>query len=135
MQTTAMAAIGMAPVIMPFLSVVIIVLLVLYFGYRRRRAVQETIRAAIQSGQTLTPETIIALGAEQAKKRKDLEIYWGVSLIAVAVACIVFGWAGETFASGENTLAVMAGVAAFPGFLGIALLGLGIYRRRGEAED
>ena len=135
MTATAMGFFGVLPMIMPFIALVIIVWLGLLYGSRRRREVQETIRAAIQSGQALTPETIAALGAEPNRRRKDLDIYWGVALIAVALACIAFGWAGETFAAGDNTLAVMAGVAALPGFLGIALLGLGVFRRRRGAED
>ncbi|MCW5723568.1 MAG: hypothetical protein KIS81_01275 [Maricaulaceae bacterium] len=117
----------------PFIMVIAIVWLVYWFGSKNRRAVHETIRTAIQSGQQLTPETIKALGAPQAKKGGDVTS--GVVLIAVALAFITLGWAIQTV-EGENAFVIMTGVASFPGFIGLALLGLAIARRRGgKAED
>ena len=51
-----------------FMMPVFIVGIVMYFGSRNRAAVLETVRAAAQHGQQLTPETIRALGMPRRNK-------------------------------------------------------------------
>ena len=99
---------------------------------RAQREVQETIRAAVQAGQTLTPETISALmpdiGVRKAAGRGDLR--WGLSLLAVALAVLIVA-ALSPVGNGEDVPDVrplVAGLAAFPGLLGLAFLVLHLTR-------
>ncbi|MGD2131829.1 MAG: DUF6249 domain-containing protein [Maricaulaceae bacterium] len=102
-----------------------IVWIVQAYGSRTRREIQETVRTAIQSGQNLTPETIRALGVKPTSKGWDLR--WGVVLLAIAAAMITLAATIPL----EHELGGVAdggviwplvGSAAFPGFVGVALV-------------
>ena len=128
----------------PFLMVAAIVGFVSWSNVSKKRAVMETVKEALRSGQQLTPETIEALGA----KDKDEggggagDLKGGLILIAVAAGLIVLGLAiGPTVAMEEpdapNMVILMGAVASFPGFIGLVLVvfGLGklIFGRRKNA--
>lgn len=103
----------------PFLTVFGIVWIACWFNSGNRKQVQETLRAAINSGQQLTPETIKALGAPVHNKDRDTTI--GAVLIAIAVAFVVLGLA-LFVTQGDSSLAIiMAAVASFPGLVGAVL--------------
>ena len=109
-----------------FTVIAVIVWIVFFYGARQRREVQETIRVAIQSGQNIEPETIRALGVKPSSKGGDLR--WGVVLLALALAVLTLA-VTIPLDSGirENVGAVLwplIGVAAFPGFVGLALVAL-----------
>jgi hypothetical protein len=79
------------PIIM-FLSLAAVLIAMLWFRYRARDGMQQTIRMALDKGHELTPEIIDRLGHPKASKYKDLRlgIIWlaiavGLALIAVAV--------------------------------------------------
>lgn len=117
----------MGPLTM-FGSVVLIVWIVYWFGARNRQAVLETVRAAMQNGTVMTPELIRALGMPQRKKGGDLR--WGIILLAIAAAFICLGWAiGTVDDDARQAFVIMSGVAAFPGFVGIALIAMGVLMR------
>ncbi|MGY6627935.1 MAG: DUF6249 domain-containing protein [Oceanicaulis sp.] len=115
----------------PFIMVVLIVATVFFFSSRNRREVLETVREAIRNGQTLDPETIKALGMPQNKPGNG-DLKAGLILIAVAMALIVLGWViGSTAdmpSGAPDPLLMMAGMAAFPGFIGLVLTGFGVAR-------
>lgn len=117
--------------IAPFLMVVLIVAIVYFFSSRNRREVLETVREAMRNGQTLDPETIKALGMPE-KKSGNGDLKAGLILIAVALALIVLGWViGSTAdmpSGAPDPLFMMAGMAAFPGFIGVVLTGFGVAR-------
>jgi hypothetical protein len=103
--------------------IVAIVWLAQAYGSKNRSDYQATVRTAIERGVPLTPETLKALGAPQRTRFADIRL--GLIWVAVALACAVFGWAVNDASEGE-AMRVFLGFAAFPGFIGIALLGFGI---------
>lgn len=114
-----------------------IVLIVQAYGHSGRKQIQETIRVAISNGQTLSPETIKALGAKPAKSNGDLR--WGVILLAIALAFITLAFAipaGDLVHGGimNETIWPLVGVAAFPGLVGIALIALHFMLRETDEE-
>lgn len=96
----------------------------------KRRQVMETVRDAIRSGQTLDPDTIKALGAQEKPKGGDLKS--GLILIAVAAAFIVFGMAIGSAEVGDapEIVPIFTAIAAFPGFIGVVLVLFGLINAR-----
>lgn len=110
----------------PFLMVVLIVGFVFYFGHKNRREVLETVRQAAANGTTLTPEVIRELGASGKKPSEDNGVRAGVILLAVAAACVVLGFTLQAASGEPEIFPVLTGVAAFPGFIGAALIATGL---------
>jgi len=119
----------------PFIMPVLIVAIIFYFTSRNRQSVHETVREAIRQGQTLDAETVKALGMPQKKKGGDIRA--GAILLAIAAALVVFGvmfnmasaWAEPEFPY------VMTAIAAFPGLIGLVLIGFGIANSKRDKED
>ncbi len=107
-----------------FVMVVAIVWVAMAYASRNRAAFLDTVRAAIERGTELSPELIRALGAPRGARYSDIK--WGCIWIGVAAACITFGWALGSVEPEEELFYIFLGIAAFPGFVGIALLGYGI---------
>jgi Domain of unknown function (DUF6249) len=107
-----------------FGSVVLIVWIVYHHGAKNRREVLETVRQAAQSGTQLTPDIIKALGMPQKKKGGDIRA--GIILLAIAAAFMTLGLAIGSSEGDFEVLWIMSGVAAFPGFVGIALIVMGV---------
>ncbi len=105
-----------------FAIVPIIVLIVSLNGRKRAADLQETVQKAIEKGVELTPDTIKALGVKP--KSPDGDLRTGVILLAVAAAFIVLGFGIETVEPDEKVVAVLASIAAFPGFIGLALISM-----------
>jgi hypothetical protein len=113
-----------------FAMVVAIVWVVQAYVSRNRSVFMETVRSAIDKGVQLSPETIKALGAPKSNKHGDIK--WGTIWVAVALAFITLGWSIQSVEPDEEVFRVMAGVAAFPGFVGLALLGYGLAMLRAK---
>lgn len=120
----------------PFLMVVGIVVVVAWASNANRRAVQETVREAIKSGQTLDADMVKALGAPGRKPDGSGDLKTGMILIAVAAALLVLGVAVGRVEPGnaDEAVPIMLAVATFPGFIGVVLVlfGLVALRRRRE---
>lgn len=117
----------------PFLMVAAIVYFSINGGTKRRAAVLSTVEEAIKAGQQLTPATIRALGA---KKDTGSDMKTGAILMAVAAAIYVFGWAvGGIDEDAAEAQTVFAGFAAFPGFIGLVLLGFGFTAKKETPEQ
>lgn len=118
-----------------FTMVVLVVWLVQAHGARNRAAFLETVRAALDKGVELSPELIKTMGAPRGSKHADIK--WGVIWIAVALACVTLGWSiSATETDPEDAaegIQIMIGLGAFPGFVGLALLGYGIVMRKIES--
>lgn len=84
----------------------------IYFRYRARQEVQQTIRHAMERGQEITPELLETLGGEVAGGQRDLRK--GVIWLALAIALGIMSWAVD-----EPEL---LGPAALPLMLGLAYL-------------
>jgi hypothetical protein len=112
-------------IVMVFGLPLFIVWVVFYFNTRNRANILETVRTAAQNGTELTPELVAALGLPKAGRGHDIR--WGIVLLAVAAAFLVLGVTLSIF---EDALFnIMTGVAAFPGFVGIALIAMGVLMR------
>jgi hypothetical protein len=86
--------------------------------YRGRRDVLETVRAAIDKGQPLTPELIEQLTDGPRGPERDLRR--GVVLMAVGIGFAVFGLVlGE-----PHAMKPLIAVGAVPFLIGVAYLGL-----------
>lgn len=105
------------PIVM-FIGLTIVLCLFFWFRSRNRSEMQLTIRTAIDKGQELSPEIIDRLGSPKAPKDKDLRL--SLLWIALALGTGVFGFMLRE--QDEEVLAVFAGFAAFPLFIGLAYL-------------
>lgn len=96
-----------------------------YYKSQERIKLQETVRAAIDKGQTLPPEVVDAITRDvksPASPARDLRT--GIIWLGVAVGLAVFGYL-LGFEHPDATYPLM-GVAAFPGFIGLAFIALGL---------
>ncbi|QDP00454.1 DUF6249 domain-containing protein [Thalassotalea sp. PS06] len=85
----------------------------LYFAYRNKMALQETIRLAMEKGQNLSPESIEQILQSQAAPQKDFKR--GILLVSLAVAIGLFG-----MLEGFDTTII--GLSLFPLALGAGYL-------------
>ncbi|MFN3816123.1 DUF6249 domain-containing protein [Brevundimonas sp.] len=114
-----------------FAMIVAIVAIPSWLKSRDRRDMQGTLRTAIEKGQPLPAEVIEALGKDVAKKlpsaHRDMRI--GVIWLAIAIGVTVFGWS-VSFADGDSEVFyVMGGIAAVPGFIGLAFIVLSFFNK------
>jgi hypothetical protein len=108
-----------------FAMVVGIVWLVSFFNSRKRLTIHETLRHAIDKGQTLSPELLANMSLVTDPVRADLRR--GVLFLAFGAAFGVLG----TLIGMEDADAItpMLGIATFPIFMGIAYIGLWAFGR------
>jgi hypothetical protein len=107
-----------------FICVAAVFIVFYWFRYRVRAEAQQTIRAALERGQELTPEIVDRLGhprpAEHADRRR------AVIAIALGVAVAAFGFIlGE-----EDTVRPLLAVSAFPFALGIGFLIISVFSEK-----
>lgn len=117
-----------AALLIPIISIlmpIFIVGIVMYFRAKDRAEVQKTIRMAIEKGQPLPPEYLDSLqksGATIGKMKTPVnDIRSGLILMAVALGLVVMDYVGNDY-----TFETLSGIAAIPGFIGVALLIMGI---------
>lgn len=105
------------PIVM-FISIAVVIGLILYFKYKTKHEVQETVRAALEKGQELSPELLDKLGDALPSPKSDMRR--GVMLITVAFAIGAFSFLlGE-----EDAEAPLLAISAFPFLIGVAYLAL-----------
>lgn len=116
---------GLLVPIVLFMMPVFIVGIVMYFRAKDRAETQKTIRLAIEKGQPLPPEYLDSLQkagpAIQRVKTPVNDIRSGLILMAVALGMVVTDYVGNDYA-----FETLSGIAAIPGFIGVALLIMGI---------
>ncbi len=117
----------------PFIMVLGIVWVSVNAGTQKRKATLSTIEEAIRAGQTLDPDTVRALGMPRKDSNGDLKS--GLILIAVAAALVVLGWTVGMAGGEEEAIYIMPAIAAFPGFIGLVLVGFGLLGRKKEASE
>ena len=99
-----------------FISVAFVVGLAMWLRHRSRREVHETLRAAIDKGQEITPSLLEHLGEGFGRQRQDIRR--GVVSVALALGFVSFGLIlGE-----PDAVRPMLGIAAFPFLIGSAYL-------------
>ncbi|MFN4296272.1 MAG: DUF6249 domain-containing protein [Brevundimonas sp.] len=114
-----------------FAMIVAIVAIPSWLKSRDRRDMQATVRTAIDKGQPLPSELIEALSKDAAKAvpsaHRDMRI--GVIWLAIAIGVTTFGWA-VSFADGDSEVFyVLGGIAAIPGFIGLAFIVLSFFNK------
>ncbi|WP_417486948.1 DUF6249 domain-containing protein [Maricaulis sp.] len=117
----------------PFAMVLGIVWVAVNAGTQKRKSTLSTIETAIQAGQTMDPDTIRALGMPRKDSNGDLKS--GLILIAVAAALVVLGWTIGAVEGEEEAAYIMPAIAAFPGFIGLVLVGFGLLGRKKEGSE
>ena len=107
-----------------FLAIVAIIFTVAYLRFRRRQEVQNTIRAAIERGQELTPEILERLGEPTHPKHRDLRR--GVIAVGAGLGLAAFGLlVGE-----EQAVQPLIAIGALPFLIGLAYIGLWYFTGR-----
>lgn len=107
-----------------FATLAAIIIVPRYFKSREREALQATVRAAIERGQSLSPEAVDAITRDLQHARpvpsavRDLRA--AVVWIAIAVGIGIFGYVVDDGDWWHPTL----GFAAIPGLVGLAYLAM-----------
>jgi hypothetical protein len=113
----------------PFLLVAALVLVPAYLRSKERQKMADALRLAIEKGQTLPPDIMDTMNVSVAKAapspQRDLRV--GIIWMGVAIGLAAFGIA-LGFEEPEATFPLVA-IAAFPGFIGLAFLVLGLINR------
>lgn len=113
------------PIVM-FIGMTIVLCTLVWFRYRSRSEVQQTIRAALDKGQDLSPELVDRLGHPRPSKDKDLRL--GVIWLAISVGLVAFGFG---IPDEDDVARIFMGIASFPFFLGIGYMILHKFTDRG----
>lgn len=100
-----------------FLATFGITYVIVLFRHRNRKVAQATLRAAIEQGQSLDPETVQSLTG-YAPPSGDRDMRRGLILLAIALATLGFGWLLDE----PDASKVFYGTALFPGLVGVAYL-------------
>ena len=103
-----------------FGAIVAVVWLVSYFNQRKRQITQETLRIAIQNGQSLSADTIERLSQTQDPKQSDMRRFVIIGSITLGLCAIAFVAPIEDEQGVRGVLAA----AVIPGALALAYLGL-----------
>ena len=104
------------PIVM-FIGMTIVFSALVWFRYRSRSEVQQTIRAALDKGQDLSPELIDRLGHPRPSKDKDLRL--GVIWLAISIGLVAFGFG---IPDEDDVARIFMGIASFPFFLGVGYM-------------
>lgn len=117
----------MEDIIVPIAAFAMIAALVLaprYWRSRERQKMAETLKSAIDAGQPIPPEFAKALADDpRPLPTPTRDLRRGLILVAVALALAAMGL--SLGAGGHSdALHPMVGAAAFPGFIGLALIGM-----------
>ena len=125
-----MEAIGILIVI--FGSIAAVIIAPRYFKSIERQKMADTLRAAIERGQPLPTEVIDAMSSNvrsgptmPASPQRDLRT--GIIWLGVGVGLAAFGLAVSF--EDADALYPMIGIAAFPIFIGLAFIALGLMNR------
>jgi len=114
-----------------FAMIAAIVILPRYFRSQERQKMADTLRLAIDKGQPLPPEVVQAMSSNvrrpglPASPQRDLRT--GIIWVGVGVGIAAFG-AASSFEE-PDWLYPMLGVSAFPIFIGLAFITLGLLNR------
>ncbi len=105
-----------------FVTVIVVIAIVFTTGVRKNAERQKTLRMAIERSEDLSPEVMNALQAMQKKPKTPMnDVRAGLILMAVAAGLVLWRFLDHGEIGGG-----LAGIAAVPGMIGVALLILGI---------
>ena len=118
MENIEVEVVGVFVPIVMFIAIAVVLCVYYYLRHRTGQAVQETVRAAIEHGQQLTPEILERLRQPPQPKKSDLRR--GVILISVGLGIAAFGaLVGE-----DDAMRPLLAIGSLPFLIGIAYLGL-----------
>lgn len=105
-----------------FVTIIVVIAIVFTTGARKNEERQKTLRMAIERSDDLSPEVMNALQAMQKKPKTPMnDVRAGLILMAVAGGLVLWRFLDHGEIGGG-----LAGIAAVPGMIGVALLILGI---------
>ena len=111
-----------------FAMITAIVIVPRYLKSLERQRLQETLRASIEKGAELPPEVVLALTSDAKPPPSPYrDLREGIIWLGVAVGFAALGFA-VSFEE-PDALYPLLGVAAFPGFIGLALVALSFISR------
>ena len=99
-----------------FIGLAVVLSLWVWFRYKAKRDLQETIRTAIEKGEGLSPELIENLVNPPVSPQRDLRR--GVISVVTAVAIALFAF----FLNEGDAFGPLMGVSMFPMSLGVGYL-------------
>lgn len=111
-----------------FAMIAAIVIIPRYFQSQERQRLQDTVRAAVEKGQSLPPEVIDAITSNaKPKASPERDLRTGLIWLGVAVG---FGMMGYFIGMEEpDATYPMLGLAAFPAFIGVAFIVISLLGR------
>ncbi|MDC0666415.1 hypothetical protein [Nannocystis radixulma] len=113
-------------------TIAILVALNHVLRFARVALLHRTLRRAFAAGTVYDPALLERLlGGRTASERDAADVRNGMMLMAVAAACVGFGW----LQADEAALRLAAGIALFPLFVGIVLVISGRAATRRRARD
>ncbi len=105
-----------------FITVIVVIAIIFTTGARKNAERQKTLRMAIERSEDLSPEVMNALQSMQKKPKTPMnDVRAGLILMAVAGGLVLWRFMDHGEIGGG-----LAGIAAVPGMIGVALLILGI---------
>ena len=111
-----------------FIMIAAIVIMPSYFKSQERQRMAEALKASIDKGEPLPPEVVTAIsGSMKPPPSPARDLRTGIIWIGVAVGLAAFGIA-LGFEEPDATYPLLA-CAAFPGFIGLAFVVLGLINR------
>jgi len=99
-----------------FIGLSVVLSLWVWFRYKAKRDLQETIRTAIEKGQGLSPELIENLVNPPVSPQRDLRR--GVISVVIAIAIALFA----LFIGEDDAFGPLTGIAMFPLSIGAGFL-------------
>lgn len=117
----------MVPIVL-FITIGTVIVLAYYLKYRGRQDIQTTVRAAIERGESLSPELIETLAMSLSSPYADLRK--GVISMALGAAGIAFA----ALLGKENATGPLMAISAFPIMVGVAYLGLWFFIGRNRTR-
>lgn len=129
---------------LPLLIPIIIILMIpvglhiwLKAAARRQEEMQKTLRAMIESGQTVSPEILEQLALTAAPRALDArsrDLRWGIKLCGIGVAWTIFGILWEAFAPDSTLDDVMQWVAFGSIFIVVGVMRLALWKCMPRSE-
>jgi hypothetical protein len=125
---------GLVAVFIPIVAIVgfFVFLSVAVYSRHRYRSEErvklyDTARSAVEKGQPLPPEVITAMTqtpADRMPRTAFADLRSGVIMTAIGLGIFIFGYVGQTY---ERDVAILMGIAAIPGLIGVAQIILSFF--------
>jgi hypothetical protein len=121
----------LAPFAVPiafFAMIAAIVIVPRYYKSLERTKLADTLRIAIEKGQPIPPEMIEAMARDtKPVPSPDRDMRRGIVWLGLAIGLAAFG--GAMSFEEPDWFYPMIGIAAFPGFIGLAFIVIALFTR------